>query len=424
MRQEELKGLLGRLWDYLPEDYWDDYCDYLSTKGAVDRCASNPKILACTVLFSLNVDSEEKTQSLLDSLNACLPGALGLYLQGILEIEMGRMDAGVDLLQEATANLDSADSNLCSIQYVIASVLGKVETFGRGFKRQLKNCDATMSASCEQLTTILADPPANLLQRNCARIQSALAPNLPFFEIIVTGLRLGDFFEECLASIEMQSYEAYRVHLLSDMDPENSIDAAFQSSRAYQFSSEPVVKAVSTRVGKAAIIYEHLIDFEFGENSVIVILDGDDRFASAEALKVFAEKYQSENPDACWSTYIRSDGFLGHSAPLIKGFDHRRQGWKSSHCFTFRASLIKQIPREYILDEFGNPVMQACDVALALPILDLAQRTSFIPEALYYYEVSNPESHHNQHDGVGLTSKRQMETARYLYCKTPLIRPK
>ena len=205
------------------------------------------------------------------------------------------------------------------------------------------------------------------------------------------------------------------------MDPENTIGDPSEIASKFEFPSGPVVKAAPVRVGKAALIYDHVINFDFAENSIIVILDGDDRFASAEALKVFAEKYKSEKPDACWSTYIRSDGVLGHSAPLIKGFSHRRQGWKSSHCFTFRAGLVKHVPRSYILDESGSPVMQACDIALALPILDLASRTSFIPEALYRYEVGNPKSHHNQKDGIGLTSRRQMETANYLYRKTPLI---
>ena len=81
---------------------------------------------------------------------------------------------------------------------------------------------------------------------------------------------------------------------------------------------------------------------------------------------------------------------------------------------------MKKVPREYILDKNGRPVMQACDIALALPILDISKRCSFIPKILYRYTSNNPESHHNQHDGVGLSSKRQQATASALYKMSPL----
>lgn len=46
-------------------------------------------------------------------------------------------------------------------------------------------------------------------------IRQELASDAPLFEVVVTGLRLGEFFEECLASIGQQSYRQFRVHLLS-----------------------------------------------------------------------------------------------------------------------------------------------------------------------------------------------------------------
>jgi hypothetical protein len=83
--------------------------------------------------------------------------------------------------------------------------------------------------------------------------------------------------------------------------------------------------------------------------------------------------------------------------------------------------LLQKVPKDYICDSDGNPVMQACDIAIALPILDISSKTYFIPEVLYLYNVGNPESHHNQIDGFGLSSKRQNETAKYLYSKKQLL---
>ena len=247
--------------------------------------------------------------------------------------------------------------------------------------------------------------------------------NNPFFHIVITGLNLGMMLEACLKSISSQDYRSFKVHLLSDEDRSSLQDPKIIKER-YNLVSDPVVKISSRRVGKAKLIYDHLIDNEFSNDDVIIFVDGDDRLATPDALSKFAAMYRAEDPDACWSSYIRTDGVLGHSAPLIRGINHRKQGWRSSHCFSFRASLFKYIPREYILDQAGMPVMQACDIALALPILDISRRTSFIPEALYIYDVANPQSHHNQSDGVGLSSRRQIETASFLYRKKPLSKSK
>ena len=243
---------------------------------------------------------------------------------------------------------------------------------------------------------------------------------LPFFEIIISGINLNKHLDKCLESINLQNYEHYRIHILSDNDPASVIGDPFKVKEKYGLKNNPIIFCAKTQQGKADIIYTHFQKFLFKDNSIALILDGDDMLYRRSALDTIAKTYIAENPDACWSTYIRSDNILGHSAPLIKGYHHRQQGWKSSHCFTFKAKLLQKVPRDYILDKNGHPVMQACDIAIALPILDIAKKTSFIPEALYYYQVGNPESHHNQKDGFGLSSKRQVETANYIYSKKPL----
>ena len=244
--------------------------------------------------------------------------------------------------------------------------------------------------------------------------------SMPFFEIIISGINLNKHLDRCIESIKLQSYQDYRVHILSDDDPTSKVGDSLKIKEKYSLKNNPVVYCSKNRKGKADIIYSHFQNYSFEENSIALILDGDDMLYRKSALDTIAKTYIKETPDVCLSTYLRSDNILGHSSPLIKGYHHRQQGWRSSHCFTFKAKLLQTVPRDYICNSDGTAVMQACDIALALPILDISQKNSFIPEALYFYEVSNPQSHHNQSDGVGLSSKRQIETANYLFAKIPL----
>lgn len=388
---------MGDHWYWLPSAYWQAYVDFIN-QPYKQVCL---KALAANAVVSHICQAEKDLEDSLIELKA--PNGTGLlnYLQGQLHLEAGHSADAKKLFNSAVkSSLDQNIRQLAvdSIERIALETSFSIITPGAG-----KGGSEVSNYAVER-----------------AAVARALEDEQPLFEIVVTGLQLVNMLDGCLNSIGEQTYRNFRVHLLSDDDTvELSLDPAIIKKR-YRLPSMPIVKVSPIRIGKAALIYDHLRPFDFQPNSVVVILDGDDRFAKETALIQFAAVYSSENPDACWSTYIRSDGVLGHSAPLIRDIPHRKQGWRSSHCFTFRANLIKRVPRSYILDESGKPVMQACDLALALPILDIATRTSFIPEALYYYTVTNPQSHHNQPDGMGLTSTRQMVTGQYLYGKVPL----
>lgn len=240
------------------------------------------------------------------------------------------------------------------------------------------------------------------------------------FEIIVSGRDIFRHVTQCIKSVAAQTYQNFTIHLLSDGHLSSQKSVLSFLSDVGSLREKIEIKLSSERVGKACLVFDYIKSQAFGSDSVVTMIDSDDMFSSSKSLEDFASVYKTQKPDACWSTYITSNGALGHCGPLIEGLPHRVQGWKSSHCFTFRAHLFEEVPRHYILGPDGQPVMQACDVALALPILDLARTTSFIPKILYRYTVDNPESHHNQIDGYGLNSERQSQTARYLYQKPPL----
>jgi hypothetical protein len=392
---QELETEMGHHWFWLPSGYWKAYLDFVQKPS--DRLSL--RALAANAVVAHVCQSDIDIGKSLNEIRARNGVGLWNYLQGQLHIESNCLSDARMLLNGAiTCDVDE------NIKQLARAALERI-ILDKSFDSIEIGVDGSELIEASYKKTTLA-----------CKLERAI----PLFEIIVSGLELAKIVDECISSIADQTYRNFRVHLLSDNDPGESSLQPELIKKCYRLPTMPIIKVNSTRIGKAAIIYEHLTTFDFEPHSIAVILDGDDRFATKAALTKFASVYSLEKPDVCWSTYIRSDGVLGHSAPLIRGIPHRKQGWRSSHCFTFRANLIKRVPRSYILDEAGIPVMQACDLALALPILDLAEKTSFIPEALYYYTVDNPHSHHNQPDGMGLTSTRQIETAQYLYAKIPL----
>jgi hypothetical protein len=91
--------------------------------------------------------------------------------------------------------------------------------------------------------------------------------------------------------------------------------------------------------------------------------------------------------------------------------------------FSFRASLMANVPEAYFQYPDGRWLDAACDFALAYPMLDQTRRYRFIPIHAYRYTESNPHSHHNQaQERQTLSSPKQRQCAQLVLAMPPLPR--
>jgi hypothetical protein len=110
--------------------------------------------------------------------------------------------------------------------------------------------------------------------------------------------------------------------------------------------------------------------------SVIVWLDGDDELTPGALHRV--RRYYGQ--PGVWLTYgsfVRDDGRLDYywNPAFGRRYEHapRKERWRASHLRTFRAGLVQQVPREYLIDPATGTFFQnATDVALMVPLLELA----------------------------------------------------
>jgi glycosyltransferase involved in cell wall biosynthesis len=233
------------------------------------------------------------------------------------------------------------------------------------------------------------------------------------FEIICSGRNVSGYIAHCLNSIAEQDYPNYRVHYIDDASDDKTLEIA----KAMAPEGRSIIHQNTERVGKAASLYRYMTTANFDDDSVIAYVDADDQLLGKQVLSRIAKEYQ-KGWEVVWSTYKLSTDFsIGHCAPLTPFTHHRKQGFLSSHLFTYRARFLKRIPFSYICDASGRPVMSACDVALIIPILDQTIKRKFVSEPLYLYTDNNQQSHHNDKGRIGgsLSSKEQHLNATYLY---------
>lgn len=193
-----------------------------------------------------------------------------------------------------------------------------------------------------------------------------------------------DYAEECLESVKRQSYGRFKVTQCDD--------SIYRLGKIGN-----IVSALDPK--KDIVRFEGDLD---PDEDIIIILDGDDKLYSTDALSTIYKAYENTECLMTYGSYINSDGKPGITKKIqnkvIKNGSYRKSPWIYSHPKTFKYKLWKQIKDEDLRNpETGEYWQCAVDHALMYPMLEMAAgRVTHIPEPIYWYRLDNPNSLHNK----------------------------
>jgi glycosyltransferase involved in cell wall biosynthesis len=157
---------------------------------------------------------------------------------------------------------------------------------------------------------------------------------------------------------------------------------------------------------------------------VIVVLDGDDWFATPHALRTIEATYARHQ---CWLTYgswISDPPDLeGHRAGRWPAYpddtsDFRKAEWLATAVRTWKKWLWDRIDDRDFRDEQGRYFRVSEDQAVMCPMLEMCgvARAKHIAEVLMVYNRNSPHA-------VGLTRREEMfKNARYIRTRPPYPR--
>lgn len=130
-------------------------------------------------------------------------------------------------------------------------------------------------------------------------------------------------------------------------------------------------------------------------SEIVVWLDGDDWLAHERALERVQAEYEDRSVWLTYGSYRCADGRPGHCAPYAPPYDYRRQPWLASHLKTFRAGLFHYLTDVDLLGPDLAPIRNAHDVAIMIPMLEMAgpERVRFIADTLAIYNYANSLEH-------------------------------
>jgi len=245
-----------------------------------------------------------------------------------------------------------------------------------------------------------------------------VTPALPRALVYMTGRNCGRYVAAAIDSVMWQDHPQVHVLFVDDASTDTTFETAQRQLQSH-FAGRHTLVRNPQPLGKAYSAHTHLRQhLQVGD--FVVIVDADDQLIIATALSQLAEQYAA-GFDVVWTNFETDQGGIGTNRALDPRQAPRLQGWRTSHCFSFRSELLAQVPESYFRDDQGQWLAAACDFAIAYPVLDQTRRYKHLPIRAYRYTATNPQSHHNRDThATGLSSRQQQACARQVLAKPAL----
>jgi glycosyltransferase involved in cell wall biosynthesis len=243
---------------------------------------------------------------------------------------------------------------------------------------------------------------AEPLDRRRAEIAEALKPGFeaadppPHYHFIVPVRNAEEWIGRCLDSIRVQLGN-WTCYVADDASTDGT--CGIINDRIAR-SVDGRIKLIQNaeRKGPLRNTVDTIRSIAMNPEDVIVQVDGDDWLTDENILDTLNSYYTR----GAWMTYgsfRQSNGkpswFPAYPLRVLHDGGVRNYRFCATHLRTFKRFLFDQLTDADFLDDDGTWFMTAGDVALYLPMLDLArERALHVEEVLYIYNVDNPASDH------------------------------
>lgn len=196
-------------------------------------------------------------------------------------------------------------------------------------------------------------------------------------------------------SVKLQTYKDFEFYLYLDSPSDNTAEIARKTiSNDKRF----IIIEGSRRVYAAIsrwILFEKLKNTS--DRDIIVILDGDDWLSNTESLEIVVTAYMNNKVVATHGNFITENGVVcnwsrDYRLETKMKNDFRQRFWRATHLRSFKYGLLKYLNSDILYDVNDIPFRSATDMALFLPILELAGvHSMFINYPVYVYNTRSSQ---------------------------------
>jgi glycosyltransferase involved in cell wall biosynthesis len=227
--------------------------------------------------------------------------------------------------------------------------------------------------------------------------------------VVICSYNNEKYYEWNLASVFAQEYKNYHVLYVNDCSADNTGSGVVDYAKKKGMQDKLIIYHNEERRRALANLYYAINTCN--PTDIIIILDGDDRFAHAQVLQRINQAYEDPN---IWLTYGQfrecPSGGLGFCRPypkrVIERCGFRYHADTPSHLRTFYAGLFHKIRKDDLMFQ-GDFFPVTYDLAIMFPMIEMASlHHLFIPDVLVDYNGGNPI---NDHKGDGKRLQRKFD---------------
>lgn len=229
------------------------------------------------------------------------------------------------------------------------------------------------------------------------------------FVFVIPSYNNERFCERNLSSCLDQEYPSFRVLYIDDASTDSTYNKVMQLTQHHPRGECVEVMRREVNRGALSNIYEAV--HTLCGDEIVVLVDGDDWLAHPYVLSYLQKVYQ-EKILVTYGSYMTYPYFVrGYTKKTPSSFvsgkvSLRQLPWCFSHLRTFKASLFHRIAKEDLLDEKGEFAKVAWDLAIMLPLLEMARGAHrHLEQILYVYNQDNPLNDNKLY----LEKQREME---------------
>lgn len=222
------------------------------------------------------------------------------------------------------------------------------------------------------------------------------------FTIIIPSYNNEQYYFRNLDSIIHQKTNVpFKVVYINDCSTDRTGQLVDAYVKHYHLAALITVVHNKKNVGALANIYNtiHMLK----DDTVVLIVDGDDWLAHDYVLQRIYKEYQNSSVWLTYGQYVYyPDGCEGICKKIPRAIIQTNSfrewnRWVTSHLKTFYAGLFKRIKLEDL--QYNSKFFpMANDVAMMMPMLEMASNghISFISDVLYVYNHCNTLCNHNK----------------------------
>jgi len=227
--------------------------------------------------------------------------------------------------------------------------------------------------------------------------------------VLICSYNNEKYYKWNLDSVLAQEYKNYHALYVNDCSRDNTGSCVMDYLKEQDTLDKVIVYHNEERRKALANLYYAICTCK--PTDIIVILDGDDRFAHPKVLQRINQAYADPN---IWLTFGQfqeyPSGALGFCRPYSKriidrcGFRYHPD--TPSHLRTFYAGLFHKIKKEDLMFQ-GDFFPVTYDLAIMFPMIEMARlHHQFISDVLVDYNGANPI---NDHKGTGKQLQRKFD---------------